>query len=173
MKGLLLMAEVLVLTFALGGRAQAQTQLTTTGVNYGSWNMVKWTQIDPEHGVGYLELMGIRVDDTGKGPFHNIATHLVMVLHVDKTGVKSDGYETHTDKDGDKVIWAISGTVIQGVDKGSAKVIAATGKFAGMEGTMEYVTQSLKSFPEGTGRTICKESMKLNLKKPLEQVSIK
>jgi len=167
MKRTLVVAAGAAIFFALAGRADAQTQVTSTGVNYGSWTMVKWIQIDEERGVGFQELMGIRLDDTGKGPFHNIATLLSLVVYVDKTGVKFDGYDTYTDKDGDKVVWALTGGVIQGVNKGTAKIIAATGKFDGMQGTMDFVTQDLKSFPEGTGRTMCRESMKLTVKKPL------
>lgn len=167
MKRALMVAAGIAMLFALAGRAAAQTQVTSTGVNYGSWTVVKWTQLDQERGVGLQELMGIRVDDTGRGPFHNIPTHLSMVVYVDKTGVKFDGYETHTDKDGDKVIWSITGGVVKGVNKGTARIVGATGKFDGMQGTMDFVTQDVKGFPEGTGRTLCRENMKLTLQKPL------
>ena len=64
--------------------------------------------MNQEHFVGSQELMGIRIDDTGKGPFHNLATHIALIIFVDKDGTKVRGYETHTDKDGDKVVWEMS-----------------------------------------------------------------
>lgn len=167
MKRTVLAAAAVALSLGLVGRAQAQTRLTSTGTNYGSFSTVKTVVIDQERLVLQMELMGIRLDDTGAGPFHKIATHILMLTYIDKGVVSYHGIETHTDKDGDKVIWEMSGEVTT-EDRGRGKVIAATGKFAGMEGTMDFVTTQIKAFPEGTGRTFCKETMNLVLKKPLQ-----
>ncbi|HVO39079.1 MAG TPA: hypothetical protein VMV03_08630 [Spirochaetia bacterium] len=159
-------AACLVFVLALGGQAAGQTQMTTTGTNYGASTM-KIYPIDQERWLATVEQMGIRVDDTGKGPFHLISTDIRMIMYGDKAGVQYRGYETHVDKDGDKVIWEIWGFPI-GTNKGKGKVIGATGKFAGLEGTMDFVLMNPpKGFPEGTSRTICKEVMNLTLKAPL------
>jgi len=163
---LLIVAGVMVL-FALSGRADAQTKIVSTGVNYGSVVTLKGAPLDQEHFVGSQELMGIRVDDTGKGPFHNLTTHIAIIVFVNKGVAQMHGYETHTDRDGDKVVWEISGVddpQHPGMQNGVGKILAATGKFAGMEGTMTYVVQGLKAYPEGTFRTICKERMEITAK---------
>jgi hypothetical protein len=65
------------------------------------------------------------------------------------------------DRDGDKVLW----DVWDDAGKGRGKVIAGTGKFAGCEGTMEFVLQNpVKPFPEGTIRAVCRESIKVTIK---------
>ena len=159
----------MVLMLAPIGQVLAQTQVTYTGINYGSVSTLKGASLDQEHWVGSQDIMGIRVDDSGKGPFHNVATHIASIVFVDKGVGQSRGYETHTDKDGDKVVWEISAVddpQRPGTVNGTGKILAATGKFAGMEGTMTFVVQVMKGFPEGTFRTICKENMKITVKNP-------
>jgi hypothetical protein len=65
------------------------------------------SQIDRNHWVATSKQMGVRLDDSGKGPFHNLASDVKLVVYGDKTGVHYQGYETHMDKDGDKMIWEI------------------------------------------------------------------
>jgi hypothetical protein len=156
----------LVLTLSLGGQVFAQTQMTDSGTNYGSATP-KAMPIDKDHLVMIWEQMGVRVDDSGKGPFHNMATHLAMIIYIDK-GVEQDhGYMTQSDKDGDTVIWEIWAFPI-GSRTGKGKVIGATGKFEGIEGTMDYgLEPTPKSVPADTGRTIAHEVIKYTLKKPL------
>ena len=156
----------LVLTLGLGGQVFAQTQMTDSGTNYGS-AMPKAMPIDQDHIVIIWEQMGVRVDDSGKGPFNNMATHLAMIMLIGK-GVEQDhGYMTQSDKDGDKVVWEIGAFPI-GTNMGKGKVIGATGKFEGMEGTMDYVLEPTpKTVPSESGRTIAHEVIRYTLKKPL------
>jgi len=154
----------LVLLLALSGHALAQ-QITSTGTNYASSTM-KVSPIDQEHWVAAVDQMGIRLDDTGKGPFHLLSTHVAVIMYGDKAGVQFHGYLTQMDKDNDKIIWEIWGTTPAG-NKGKAKIIGATGKFSGMEGTGDFETTTPAGFPQGTGRMICKEILKVTLKAPL------
>jgi len=149
------------------GRTLAQTKIVSSGVNYGTVVTLKGAPLDQEHWVGSQELTGIRLDDTGKGPLHNLATYINIIVFVDKGVVQTRGYETHTDKDGDKVVWEISAVddpQHPGMQNGTGRILAATGKFAGMEGTMTFVVQVMKGFPDGTFRTICKEHMTITAK---------
>jgi hypothetical protein len=166
MKGRALVLFVSVFALVSGGQIFAQSQMTDSGTNYGS-STIKAVPIDKDHIVLIWEQMGLRVDDSGKGPFHRMATHLAMIIYIDK-GVEQDhGYMTQSDKDGDKVIWEIGAFPI-GSRTGKGKIIGATGKFEGMEGTMDYVLEPTpKSIPEDTGRTIAHEVIKYTLKKPL------
>lgn len=155
----------LVLIFTMGGQVSAQTQVTSVGTNYGS-NVTRVSPLDQDHWVATQEITGIRLDDSGKGPFHQMTTHIVLILYGDKSGVRLHGYSTFMDKDGDKVmgeLWEASLTS----PKGKGKVLGGTGKFAGIEGTVDYEVSNPKGFPQETGRTICREVWKLTLKAPL------
>jgi hypothetical protein len=155
----------LFVIFGLAGQPSAETQITSTGTNYGSSTM-KISPIDNGIWVGTAEQMGIRVDDTGEGPFHMMSTDIQLILYGDKTGVHYRGYETHVDKDGDKVLWEIW-DFPAGTRTGKGKIIGGTGKFEGIEGTMDFVLQTPpKGFPEGTSRTVCKETKNVTLKNP-------
>jgi len=51
------------------------------------------------------------VNDSGDGPFHGASVYIaVLQYRVEKPldPVRSRGYETWTDKDGDKVIWELT-----------------------------------------------------------------
>jgi len=157
---------VLLLALSLGGQVIAQDKITSTGTNYGSSEM-KVMPIDQDHLILIGEQVGVRVDDSGKGPFNNLATHIAMIMYIEKGAYHYYGYETHVNKDGDKLVWEIW-DFPAGTNKGKGKLIAATGQFAGMEGTVDFVLQPTpKGFPEGTSRTICQEVWKLTLKNPM------
>jgi len=158
-------ALCLAMVLALGGQVSAQSQVITTGTNYGASTMTV-SPIDQEHWVATVEQLGVRIDDTGKGPFHLLSTDIKMIMYGDKAGVQYYGYETHVDKDGDKIIWEIWG--LPGTNKGKGKIIGATGKFVETEGTMDFeLANPPKGFPEGTTRTVCHEIMKLTMRAPL------
>ena len=155
----------LFLIFAVGGQVSAQAQMTSVGTNYGT-NTTKVFPLDQDHWVGTQEITGIRLDDSGKGPFHMMTTHIVLIMYGDKSGVRLHGYSTFVDKDGDKMMAELQEASLTS-PKGKGKVLGGTGKFAGIEGTVDYEVSSPKEFPEGTGRTICREVWKLTLKAPL------
>jgi hypothetical protein len=156
---------LVVAALSAAAPAFAQTQMTSTGINYGA-STSQVFPIDQEHMIITLTQMGVRADDTGKGPLHHLSTDIRMIMYIDQAGAHYRGYETHMDKDGDKVIWELWDVPGTG-NRGKGKVIGATGKFAGMEGTMDFELQNPRAWPEGTGRTVCKEYMKLTLKNPL------
>jgi hypothetical protein len=159
-KCLLISALSLVLTITWGGEAfsQSQKEIEFSGTNYSGVTQ-KIFGLDQDQLIVQFELLGVRVDDSGKGPFHGTATHVVGVVYIGKGVTRSRALMTWTDKDGDKLIWELNES--PSGSSGTAEVFAATGKFIGYQGTMDYVTQSPKPFPEGTGRVICRESVKL------------
>jgi hypothetical protein len=166
MKWLFVSALGLMMVFALGGQVSAQVQITTSGINYASLTM-HVSPIDQEHWVATGDQLGIRIDDTGKGLFNMLSTDIQFTFYGDKNGMRYHGFETHTDKDGDKVIWDMW-DMGPGSNKGRGKIIGATGKFAGAEGTMDFdLLNPPKGFPEGTFRTVCHEHMNITLKNPL------
>jgi hypothetical protein len=152
-----------VLLFALAGRATADDQVVSTGTNYGS-GMMKVSPIGKDVWVSMLDQLGMRVDERGKGPFHLVTTDLQLILYRDTAGQHYRAFEIWVDMDGDKVLWELSGEM----GKGKGTAVMGTGKFAGITGTMEFVLQDTpQTFPEGSIRTVCKETVKVVLKKPL------
>jgi hypothetical protein len=165
MKFTLVLVLGLVLTLSLGGQVFAQTQMTFKGTNYAS-STFKATPVDQGRVVLIGEQLGIEANETGKGPFNNLSTHFALIIYFDDKGGHFHGYGTYADKDGDKMIWEIWDFPV-GADGGKGKLIGATGKFAGMEGTADFVNEHPKAWPESTNRLICHEVFKVTLKNPL------
>ena len=160
-KALLIMFLSVVVTLARGGDGFAQTkgEMTFSGTHYWS-STPKVYPLDPDRLIMHMELFGVRVNDSGDGPFHGAAVHIVIVTYRSKGYTGLRGYETWTDKDGDKVIWELLDTPA-GASSSPGKLIDGTGKFSGWQGTMEYTLQYPRAFPEGTRRGICRETVRL------------
>jgi hypothetical protein len=151
-KCLLLSILCLVLAITWGGEGSAQTkkEMTISGTHYFSATL-KVFQVAPDRSISHPELFGVRVNDSGDGPFHGASTHIVSVAYRSKGYNSYRGYETWTDKDDDKVIWELMDTPA-GATSSPARLIEGTGKYLGWQGTMEYTLQLPKSFPQGTLR---------------------
>jgi hypothetical protein len=168
MKRCLLISVVCsILAISWGGETFAQTQkeITFSGTHY--WAATpKVSQLDPERLISQTDILGVRVNDNGEGPFHAASTTIAGISYMSKGEFMFRGLETWTDKDGDKVIWALTdlGTGPSAASQGTAKIIEGTGKYTGWQGTMEYTLQFPKGFPEGTRRGICREVIKINTK---------
>ncbi len=150
---------VLAITWAGEGLAQAKKEMTITGTHYWS-STPKGFQVDPDRFIRHPELFGVRVNDGGDGPFHGASVHIVGVAYSSKGYNGFRGYETWTDKDGDKVIWELLDTPA-GASSSPARLIEGTGKYSGWQGTMEYTLQFPRPFPQGTIRGICREVIKM------------
>jgi len=156
-----IMGLCVVLTIGWGrdGVAQTTKEMTFSGTHYWS-STPKVYQLDPDRLLMHMELFGVRVNDSGEGPFHGAAVHIAIVTYRCKGYTGLRGYETWTDKDGDKVIWELLDTPA-GASSSPGKLIEGTGKFSGWQGTMEYTLQYPKPFPEGTRRGICRENVRI------------
>jgi hypothetical protein len=157
-----------VLMLSLGGQVLAQTQMSVNVANY-THDAYKAMPIDKDHVVLSLEQFGVQLAQDGKGPFNNLTSHGALIVYAEKGARHFHGYYTYVDKDGDNIEWEIWDFPTGTPDRGAGKIIGATGKFTGMEGTAEkIVIQHLKSWPEGTGRSIATMVWKVTLKNPLE-----
>jgi hypothetical protein len=97
--------------------------------------------LDKESYVLTTKTSGINISDTGKGPFHYMGTRSTAVIYVDKGVAKVLGYVVMTDQYSDKVLVEIKEDktlLLENPRKGTGKFIGGTGKFAGIEGTLEY-----------------------------------
>jgi hypothetical protein len=155
----------LFLVLSLGGQIFAQSQMTFNGTNYAS-STLKAMPSDRGHVVLFGEQLGIEVNESGKGPFNNLSTHFALIVYFDEKGGHFHGYGTYADKDGDKMVWEIW-DFPAGADGGKGKLVGATGKFVGMEGTADFVNEHPRGWPESTGRLICHEVFRVTLKNPL------
>jgi hypothetical protein len=170
MKGELQMKQIvwiltlsLALTLIGGGKsfAQAKKEMTFSGTHYFS-STPKIFRLGPDQIIMQAENLGVRVNDSGDGPFHGTSVHIVLVSYRSKEYNGNRGYVTWIDKDGDKVIWELL-DALPGASSSPGRMIAATGKYVGWQGTIEYTMQFPRPFPEGTGRGICRENIKLIL----------
>ncbi len=160
-KCLLISVIIFALTITWGGEssAQAKKEMTFSGTHYFSATP-KVFQIEPGRFIQQSEILGVRVNDSGDGPFHGASVHIVSVMYGSKGYMGFRGYETWTDKDGDKVIWELLDTPA-GASSSPARLIGGTRKYNGWEGTIEYTLQFPKPFPDGTRRGICREQVKI------------
>ena len=155
---------ILFITLAGEGFAQSSKELNFSGTHYYG-HTPKVYKLDEDQMIIQFETLGVRVNDGGEGPFHEASVQIVGVLYRGKDGTRLRGFETWTDKDGDKLVWEImekkAADSPPGTSPGTAKVFSGTGKYIGMQGSMDWLLRYPKPFPEGTGRGICREEVKL------------
>ncbi len=158
----------LVIATVWGGDvlAQGKKESQFSGTHYYG-HTPKVFKLDQDQMIVQFETLGVRVNDNGEGPFHEASVQIAGVLFRGKDGTRLRGFETWTDKDGDKLVWEIMEKKIQnsppGTSPGTANVVSGTGKYVDTQGTMDWVLRYPKPFPEGTGRGICSEKVKLLL----------
>jgi len=138
---------------------QTKKEMNFSGTHYWS-STPKVFQVDPDRSIMQLEVFGVRVNDSGDGPFHGASVHIVTVAYNSKGYNGFRGYVTWTDKDGDKVFWELMDTP-PGSSSSPGRLIEGTGKYTGWQGTIEYTLEYPKSFPEGTMRGICREVVRI------------
>jgi hypothetical protein len=85
----------------------------------------------------------IATNDAGQGIFHNATGECIAV----RGGEARNGYCVFTDKDGDKFVepWSLA----PGAKKGTATLGPGTGKYKGIDGTLEW--EVVTSLPAATG----------------------
>ncbi len=154
-----LLISLLAISWAGEGFAQGKKEMSFSGTHYFS-TTPKIFQLEPGRFIQQSEIMGVRVNDSGDGPFHGASVHILLLRYGSKEYTGSRGYETWTDKDGDKVIWELLDTP-PGAPRSPGRLVGGTGKYKGWEGTVEYTLQFPKAYPDGTGRGICREYIKL------------
>jgi hypothetical protein len=167
MKKIIILAlTILVIAITWSGDvfAQGKKELQFSGTHYYG-HTPRVFKLDQDQMIIQFETLGVRVNDNADDPFHEASVQIVGVLYRGKDGARLRGFETWTDKDGDKLIWDIkekkAGDSPPGTSPGTAEVFAGTGKYVGMQGTMDWLLRYPKPFPEGTGRGICRENVKL------------
>jgi len=118
----------------------------------------KVTALDKDRLVISYENTGTQVEDSGQGPLHGMSTHNTGIQYIEKGVGKTRAYMTWMDKDGDKILWELTEDASQlvGPSTGTGKIIGGTGKFMGMQGSMEYTRRSMRPVADGTHQAIAK-----------------
>ena len=158
---LLILGLSLIVSISLGWDAIAQTpkEGTFTGTNtYAGTHKV--IPIDKDRAVILYENSGVYIDDSQGSPFNRVASHNVGVQYWEKGIGRLRGYVTLKDKDGDNVLWEITETESKPSPpnpiNGTAKILGGTGKFTGIQGSMEYTRQMVRPFADGTHQGVTK-----------------
>ena len=129
---------------------------STTSIYSGT---LKAVPLDENHLVITYQNKGAMVSDTGKGPFNNMSIYNVGTLYFENGIGKLLGYITCTDPEGDKVLIEIredNAKPAPAVNSGTGKFIYGTGKFTGIEGTMEYKRWYMRPAAKDTYQAIAK-----------------
>jgi hypothetical protein len=113
--------------------------------------------LDKERYALIYETLGVNISDTGKGPFHNMSGQNIGVIYFDKGVGKVLAYMIFTAPDGDKVLVDMKedkALPAPNINKGTGKFLGGTGKFAGIEGTVEYTRYYVKPVKKGTVQAV-------------------
>ena len=159
-----ILASILMLAFLLAfvpiSNAEMEKEGTFAGTNtYAGTH--KTIALDKEHFVITYENFGVRVSDSKEGPFHDMSTHNIGVIYFENGVGRLRGYIFSTDKDGDKVVIELTEDASQLAPKptnGTGKIIGGTGKFKGIQGSMEYTRMNMRPAAEGTHQAISRYS---------------
>lgn len=150
----------LVFSVALGPVAIAEMAKEGTGSSTAMYSgTFKIVPLDENHYVVTYQNKGVSVSDTGEGPFHNMSLYNVGVIYFENGVGRVLGYITLTDPDGDKVLVEIredNTKPAPAVNSGTGKYIYGTGKFTGIEGTMEYKRWYVRPATKDTYQAIAK-----------------
>ena len=157
----------LALSVAFGAVANAEMAKEGTGSSTAMYSgTFEVIPLDKDHHVITYEFKGVSVSDTGKGPFHNMSLYAVGTMYFEKGVGRALGYITLTDPDGDKVLVEIKEDNTKpapAMSSGTGRYLCGTGKFAGIEGTMEYKRWYVRPATKDTyqGITKVKNSWKI------------
>ena len=134
---LVLFALVAFVSFSTAEMAKEGTGSSTT-IYSGTMKIIP---LDENHLVISYQNKGALLSDTGKGPFNNMSIHNVGTIYFENGVGKLLGYITCTDPEGDKILVEVrenNAKPAPAMNSGTGKYIYGTGKFTGIEGTMEY-----------------------------------
>ncbi len=153
---------ILVLFIMVGFTQTSHAEMAKEGT--GAWtSMYSGTfdliSLDQGHFVVTYENKGALVSDSGNDPFNNMSIYNVGTIYFENGVGKLLGYITCTDPDGDKVLIEIredNTKLAPAVNRGVGKYIYGTGKFSGIEGSMEYMRWYVRPATKDTIQSVAK-----------------
>ena len=159
----MIVASLLALALSVASGAVANAEMAKEGTSSGTCmysGTFELIPLDKEHAVVSYENKGVCVSDTGKGPFHNMSLYNVGTMYFEEGVGRVRGYITLTDPDGDKVLIEFKEDNAKHPPAmgsgGTGKYLCGTGKFAGIEGAMEYKRWDVRPATKDTTQGISK-----------------
>ena len=152
------LASAFLVTFMSISNAEMAKEGTHTGTVFYAGKH-KTIPLDEVRFVLTYKNFGVSVTDSKEAPFHGMSTYNMGVLYFENGVGRLRGYIINTDKDGDKYIVELTEEASQLPTKptsGKGKIIGGTGKFKGIQGTIEYTRRNLRPAAEGTHQAISK-----------------
>jgi hypothetical protein len=153
-----ILALVVLVAFVPFSNSEMATQGTGSTTNMYSTSY-KVIPLEKDIMIITYESLGVLINDSGEGAFNNMSTYNVGIIYFEKGVGKLLGYMTCTDKDGDKTFIEINEDATKPApnpNSGTGKFIGGTGKYTGIEGTMEYKRWDLRPAAKGTSQGISK-----------------
>ena len=153
-----ILAIAFLLVFVPISKAEMAKEGSLSGtVTYAGTH--KFIPLDKERYAITYENFGVRVSDNKENPFHGMSTHNIGVMYFENGVGRLRGYIFNIDKDGDQVVIELTEEASQLSPKptsGKGKIIGGTGKFKGIQGSMEYTRQNMRPAAKGTHQAISK-----------------
>ena len=156
----IILAAILVIAFLLAFGPISNAEMAKEGTISGTVTYAgtyKTIPLDKENYVIAYENFGVRVSDSKEGPFHGMSIHNIGIMYYENGVGRLRGYIFNIDKDGDKVIMELTEEASQSSPKptsGKGKIIGGTGKFKGIQGSIEYTRKSVRPAAKGTYQSI-------------------
>jgi hypothetical protein len=151
-----LILTTVLLVCAVSVAAEMAKEETGAGTNVYTATMTVLPLDKDRYALTY-EALGVNTSDNGKGPFHNMSTRNIGVIYFDKGVGKLLGYIVMTAPDGDKILAEITEDKTlppPNPNRGTGKYIGGTGKFSGIEGTIEYTRYYVQPAKKGTAQAV-------------------
>ena len=157
-----MLPSILAVVFLVASVPLSNAEMAKEGTFSGTVTYAgshKMIPLDKHRAIVVYENMGVRVSDSGEGPFHGSSTRNVGVIYYENGVGRLRGYIISIDKDGDKVLMELTEEASQMAPKptsGTGEIVGGTGKFKGITGNMKYVRRYLRSIADGTHQAISK-----------------
>jgi uncharacterized membrane protein YhdT len=156
---------VLLLTFGINVQAQSK-EVSETGIT--AWFVTSTKTLPLGEGIVYMsyEAIGLGVNDTGRGLFHNATARTLGALKIEKGIYDDRGRGVFNLQNGDKVFftYTVAGEAKPGgVGSGTVTITGGSGKAAGIEGSFEVTRTVVRSVVEGVGQNYTKGKIRYTL----------
>jgi hypothetical protein len=162
---ILVLSLVLLITWGLDAQAQEVTESSTSSFS----STGKVVPLGEDRLFLSYEAIGLNVNDTGKGLFHNSTLRVLGAMAMENGVYKDErGAGVWNLQDGDQVFFKFTFAGVTkpggtGFAKGTVTFIGGTGKCAGIQGSFEVTRFVVRSTVEEVGQSYNRQIIKYKL----------